>query len=118
MWRRFDAEGAEWEVRAIPTSADVGQAAGGAMQEVLEFRSSDRNRPPRRLVVESGALGEMDEPELRSALRRMNDMRQDAKRRSRQAPKLRRGFPARGTFRSIESSCFAASPLGVFASAC
>ncbi len=64
MWRRFTAEGAEWEVRAIPSSAGVGEAA----QEVLEFRSSDRNRPPRRLVVDSGALGEMDEPDLRSAL--------------------------------------------------
>ncbi len=69
MWRRFDAEGAEWEVRAIPSSADVGDAAGGAAQEVLEFRSSDRNRPPRRLVVDSGTLSAMDEPELRDALR-------------------------------------------------
>ncbi len=69
MWRRFTAEGAEWEVRAIPSSADVGEAAPRAVQEVLEFRSSDRNRPPRRLVVDSGVLGEMDEPGLRSALR-------------------------------------------------
>ena len=69
MWRRFDAEGAEWEVRVIPSSADVGDAAGGSPQEVLEFRSSDRNRPPRRIAVEAGALGEIDERGLLSALR-------------------------------------------------
>jgi len=69
MWRRFDAEGAEWEVRAIPSMVDAGEAGGGAEREVLEFRSSDRNRPPRRLVVDAGVLGEMDEPRLRSALR-------------------------------------------------
>jgi len=69
MWRHFDAEGAEWEVRAIPSTADIGGAVEGPAREVLEFRSSDRNRPPRRLVVDDGALGGMDEPRLRSALR-------------------------------------------------
>ncbi len=69
MWRRFNAEGTEWEVRAIPSSADVAEAAGGAAQEVLEFRSHDRNRPPRRVLVDSGALGEMDELQLKQALR-------------------------------------------------
>ncbi len=69
MWRRFDAEGTEWEVRAIPTSPDVADVAGGSAREVLEFRSSDRNRPPRRIVVEAGALGAMEEADLLSALR-------------------------------------------------
>jgi hypothetical protein len=69
MWRRFDAEGAEWEVRAIPDAADVAEAGGGSAQEVLEFRSSDGIRPPRRIVVEAGALAEMDEARLLSALR-------------------------------------------------
>ncbi len=68
MWRRFAAEGVEWEVRVTPGSPDAADAGGGS-NEVLEFQSSDRNRPPRRLVVDAGALGEMDEPELRSALR-------------------------------------------------
>ncbi len=68
MWRRFDAEGAEWEVRTIPSATDVGDAPGDGPREVLEFRSSDRNRPPRRLVVPSGALAEMDEPDLHKAL--------------------------------------------------
>ncbi len=69
MWWHFEAEGTEWEVRAIPNAANVGEAADGSMQEVLEFRSGDRNRPPRRIVVRSGALAEMDEPALLSALR-------------------------------------------------
>ncbi len=69
MWRRFAAEGAEWEVRAIPSSVDAEAVADGAEQELLEFRSTDPNRPPRRLVVDSGALSAMDESRLRSALR-------------------------------------------------
>lgn len=69
MWRRFEAEGAEWEVRSIPNSADVGDQSGAASQEVLEFRANDANRPPRRLVVETGAGAAMDEEELRNALR-------------------------------------------------
>ena len=69
MWRRLEAEGAEWEVRAIPNSADVDGTAGGSAQEVLEFRSSDGIRPPRRIVVDAGALARMDEDRLLSALR-------------------------------------------------
>ena len=55
--------------RAIPNSADVAAAAGGSAQEVLEFRASDGIRPPRRIVVQAGALSEMDEDGLLSALR-------------------------------------------------
>lgn len=69
MWRRFAAEGAEWEVRAIPTSAAADAVADGAEQELLEFRSTDPNLPPRRLVVDAGALSGMDESRLHSALR-------------------------------------------------
>ncbi len=55
MWRRFDAEGAEWEVRAIPTSADVADAAGGAAQEVLgdEDRVRRRSRIHRERAPDS-----------------------------------------------------------------
>jgi len=69
MWRRFDAEGTEWEVRAIPATPDVADATRGSAQEMLEFRSSDGIRPPRRLVVDAGVLAQMDEGRLLSALR-------------------------------------------------
>ncbi len=66
MWRRFKAEGTEWEVRVVP---DEGGVETTEPAEVLEFRSSDPNRPPRRLYVTGAEARAMDEEQLRSALR-------------------------------------------------
>ncbi|HEX7050632.1 MAG TPA: hypothetical protein VF188_10555 [Longimicrobiales bacterium] len=67
MWRRLEADGCAWEVRSIANDAGAPEAV---RQEILEFRSSDGNRPPRRLALEAGRLGEMDDHALRAAYRR------------------------------------------------
>ena len=92
MWRRFEAEGTSWEVSTSPAdAAGAGQsgraeprgARGGergersreehaesiGAGELLEFRSRDPNRPPRRLFVHAGRLDLMDDEALRRALR-------------------------------------------------
>ncbi len=91
MWRRFEAEGTSWEVSATPadaTGAGGWSSAGTAGRghgrgerlggedaesfgpgELLEFRSGDPNRPPRRLFVHAGRLDLMDDEALRRALR-------------------------------------------------
>ncbi len=68
MWQRFMAEGTEWEVRVVPDPAEDG-STGEESTEVLEFRSSDPNRPPRRLHVTQAQARDMDEAHLRNALR-------------------------------------------------
>lgn len=68
MWQRFMAEGTEWEVRVVPEPADT-RPTGEEPTEVLEFRSSDPNRPPRRLHVSPAQARDMDEAHLRNALR-------------------------------------------------
>lgn len=64
MWRTIDADGCIWEVRSLANSPDTGAAPG---QDVLEFQPQVINRPPRRLVVEAGSLGRMDDEALRAA---------------------------------------------------
>jgi hypothetical protein len=39
----------------------------GRGRELLEFQPQDGNRPPRRIVIDEGALGGMDEAQLRAA---------------------------------------------------
>jgi hypothetical protein len=69
MWRRFEAEGVEWEVRSVPSLAGSdGSVRSG--EEILEFRSSDVNLPARQVVVESGILAEMGEQALLAAFQR------------------------------------------------
>lgn len=69
MWRRFEAEGVEWEVRAVPSLAGAEDDLRSG-EEILEFRPADANLPPRRVVVEAGILAEMAEDALRAAFRR------------------------------------------------
>jgi hypothetical protein len=92
MWRRFEAEGTSWEVSTSPAdAAGAGEweraetrGTGGEERgersraedaesfgpgELLEFRSGDPNRPPRRLFVHAGRLDLMDDEALRRALR-------------------------------------------------
>lgn len=69
MWRRFEAEGVEWEVRAVPSLTGSGNGVRSG-DEILEFRSSDANLPARRVVVEAGILAEMGEQALRAAFQR------------------------------------------------
>ncbi len=70
MWRRFEAEGTSWEVSASPADADGAEARPDRDRELLEFRSTDRNRPARRLLVNAGQLERMDDQALRHALRK------------------------------------------------
>ncbi len=58
----------------LADETDAGARAGahgatGAEPELLEFRSADPNRPPRRLLVDAGRLARMDDEALRRALR-------------------------------------------------
>jgi hypothetical protein len=39
----------------------------GRGRELLEFQPQDGIRPPRRIVIDEGALGGMDEAQLRAA---------------------------------------------------
>ncbi|MEX1183554.1 MAG: hypothetical protein WEF86_10005 [Gemmatimonadota bacterium] len=64
MWRTIDADGCTWEVYALVNPADAGAGAGG---DLLEFRTQQANRPPRRLVVAAGSLAAMDDTALRAA---------------------------------------------------
>lgn len=63
MWKTIEADGFVWEVRTVVMPPDEG--AG----ELLEFRTSHGNQPPRRLAVDEGALDGMDEEALRAAYR-------------------------------------------------
>lgn len=67
MWRRIQADGCDWEVRAIAHDAGPDEAA---REEVLEFRCPDGSRPPRRVAVPAGRLALMDDAELNAAYRR------------------------------------------------
>jgi hypothetical protein len=63
MWKQIEADGCVWQVRSIASPG----AGTGQDQEMLEFATDEGNRPPRRLLVERGALGSMTEAELRAA---------------------------------------------------
>jgi hypothetical protein len=64
MWKTIEADGCKWEVYALVNPPDTGAAPG---EEVLEFRTQEANRPPRRVVVAAGSLQSMDDAALRSA---------------------------------------------------
>jgi len=59
MWRKIEAEGCTWEVRAISLE--------GEAEDVLEFRPLEATRPPRRLAVATDALDAMSDEDLHSA---------------------------------------------------
>ena len=63
MWRRIQAEGCEWEVRATSEAPEAGA------EEILEFMPLDDVRPPRRFMVPSGTLSTMDDTALEAAFR-------------------------------------------------
>lgn len=65
-WRTLEADGCEWQVRAVPRPEEGGQDEPDR-DEVLEFRTAEGTRPPRRLAVRAGALANMDEGALRAA---------------------------------------------------
>lgn len=60
-WRRMNAEGMEWEVRAVARDA----ASGG--EDMLEFQPLERRLPIRRLAVPAGSLEAMDDDALQAA---------------------------------------------------
>lgn len=59
MWRKIEAEGCTWEVRAISLE--------GEAEDVLEFRPLEAIRPPRRLAVSMDALDAMSDEDLLAA---------------------------------------------------
>lgn len=59
MWRKIEAEGCLWEVRAISLEGDG--------EDVLEFRPLVPTRPPRRLAVSTDALDSMSDEDLQAA---------------------------------------------------
>jgi hypothetical protein len=61
-WKSIEADGCTWQVRSVVNPDMV-----SGRQEVLEFQPQDGNRPPRRIVVDEGALHDMDEASLRAA---------------------------------------------------
>ncbi len=70
MWQKIEAEGCEWEVRPVTSETEASGAEIAEAQEVLEFRTSAANRPPRRAAVPAGSLEDMDEDALRAAFAR------------------------------------------------
>ena len=45
-WRTIEAEGTQWEVRAVSTDPTTDHKD----EDLLEFRSPEANRPPRRVA--------------------------------------------------------------------
>ena len=64
-WRRFEADGAEWEARMVSANEQSDAAREG---EVIEFVCVDGSRKSRRLAG-AGSAGDMDETELQNAYR-------------------------------------------------
>jgi hypothetical protein len=62
-WKTMEADGCVWQISSH-SNPDTGLERG---KEVLEFRPQEGVLPPRRLVVDAGALERMGEPELRAA---------------------------------------------------
>lgn len=69
MWRRLQADGCEWEVRAVMHEEANGQGADPDAREVLEFRAVDGLRRPRRVAGAPG-LEALDDAALLAAFRR------------------------------------------------
>ncbi|MGH7505087.1 MAG: hypothetical protein ACRELX_05535 [Longimicrobiales bacterium] len=67
-WKTLNADGCEWEVRAVASGTEA-QEPGDSAREILEFRTVDVTRPPRRVEVDAGALSRMTDQELRAAYR-------------------------------------------------
>jgi hypothetical protein len=63
-WKTLEADGCTWEVRSVENLPNTGEASG---EDMLEFRTSNVNMPPRRVVIDSGTLEGMDEDALRAA---------------------------------------------------
>lgn len=63
-WKTIDADGCTWEVRSVVNSPGTGVPSD---EDVLEFRTTDVNMPPRRVIVPAGTLEHMDEDSLRAA---------------------------------------------------
>lgn len=68
-WRRLKADDCDWEIRVIAAEARVGPASENR-EEILEFRSVDAIRPPRRAFVTAGLLEGMSDTDLLSIYRR------------------------------------------------
>jgi len=68
-WRRIRADGVEWEVRVLANVAGLPDSPTSRGAEVLEFRSDEALRPPRRVAVAEGSLPRMTDRELRAAFR-------------------------------------------------
>ncbi len=64
QWKRIQAEGCEWEVRAVAADAEAVPD-----EDILEFVPLDTTRPTRRLAVPAGALASMDDAALLAAHR-------------------------------------------------
>jgi hypothetical protein len=64
-WTRLNADGCDWEVRAIASDMDT-DPAHATNREILEFSPVDMNRPPRRIEVDAGVLSTVSETELRA----------------------------------------------------
>jgi hypothetical protein len=63
MWRKLYADGCNWEVRVVANESEDPES------EILEFRPEPKTRPPRRLVVDRGALADMNDAALQTAYR-------------------------------------------------
>jgi hypothetical protein len=63
MWKTIEADGCVWQVRTL-ANPETGSEAD---RELLEFQAEGGNRPARRLLVEPGSLGAMDDAQLRAA---------------------------------------------------
>ena len=63
-WKTIEADGCTWEVRSIVNSSVPGAEPS---EDLLEFRTTDVNMPPRSVVVRSGSLEHMTEEDLRAA---------------------------------------------------
>lgn len=68
-WKRFEADGAEWEARVV-ASEQTTRSGEEQPDEILEFRCLDGTRPPRRLAVDGGTLAALDDAALLSAYRK------------------------------------------------
>ena len=64
-WKTIEVDGVEWQIRAI--SGEPGSGETGVGEEILEFRTADNVRPPRRIVIKQGMLAGMNDAALRSA---------------------------------------------------
>jgi hypothetical protein len=67
-WRTVNADGCEWEVRAVASGTEA-EAVTEGVREILEFSAVGELRPPRRIEVDAGALGTMSDDELLKAYR-------------------------------------------------